>query len=102
MKACLVLLTIFAVAVLPLAACADPSDKLVGNKGNQLAGLRLGGYHFTTDEKLSPSEGLEELPLKRLRFRSQHPENDAPHTHPPPVSTREDRACRVEYLAVTG
>lgn len=59
MKVYTSLLILLALGLSPLTATAGSSDQPVGNKGNQLVGIRIGAYHFTTEEKLSLSKGLE-------------------------------------------
>lgn len=59
MKVYASLLIMLALTALPLTVLAGSSDQPIGNKGNQLVGIRIGSYHFTTDEELSISEGLE-------------------------------------------
>jgi hypothetical protein len=53
------------------SAQTDSPATTVGNRGNQLMGIRLGVYHFTTDETVAPSEGLEVVGSKKNGFAAE-------------------------------
>ena len=52
-------------------AQTDSPENTVGNRDNQLVGIRLGVYHFTTEETVSPSEGLEIIGSKKDGFAAE-------------------------------
>lgn len=52
-------------------AQTDAPATIIGNRGNQLVGIRLGVYHFTTDETVSLSEGLEIIGSKKDGFAAE-------------------------------
>lgn len=52
-------------------AQSDSPEGVIGNRGNQLLGIRLGVCHFTTDEATSPSEGLEVIGGSKNAFTGE-------------------------------
>jgi len=52
-------------------AQTDSATTVMGNQGNQLAGVRLGVYHFTTEETASPSEDLEVIGGEKNGFAAE-------------------------------
>jgi hypothetical protein len=69
-SALLISLLIALLAQVSLAQTDSPAAT-IGNRGNQLVGIRLGVYHFTTDETVAPSEGLEIIGSKKDGFAAE-------------------------------
>ena len=71
MRSALLIPTLLTLLAQVSFAQTDLPAAAMGNRGNQLVGIRLGVYHFTTEETVSPSEGLEIIGSKKDGFAAE-------------------------------
>jgi hypothetical protein len=69
-KPAIIAVLLFMAAQVTLAE-SNASSGIIGNRGNQLLGVRLGVYHFTTEETVSPSRGLDIIGGHRNGFAGE-------------------------------